>query len=407
MMKKGFSLFILISILSFSGMPVSACTTCIIASKATKDGRPLLLKNRDSDELQNKLMYFNDGTYPYIGLVNSNDSTGKEVWGGFNSTGFSIINSASYNIKKNDTTKLSDKEGVLMKAALKICATVADFEKLLGELPKPLGVEANFGVIDANGGAAYFETGNFSYVKYDVNDPAVAPDGYLIRTNYSCSGIEDKGAGYIRYTTARELFKDRNNKEKFEYSFLLNDVCRCLKHSLTKTDLSKDLPEDSSDTRYVWFQDYIPRPISSSAIIFQGVKNGEDPMLTTMWSVIGFPLTSVVVPVWITKNGSMPQVLVASQNGKAPLCEMSLKLKSRVLSDFQQRGDKYMDISKLMNKSGTGIRQKLSKIEKEIIKKGESNIMKWRNSKINDAGIESYYGWVDKYILESFKGLLE
>jgi hypothetical protein len=387
--------------------PIRACTTCIITGKATKDGRPLLLKNRDSDELQNKLMYFIDGTYPYIGLVNSNDSTGKEVWGGFNSTGFSIINSASYNIKKNDTTKLSDKEGVLMKAALKICATVADFEKLLGELPKPLGVEANFGVIDANGGAAYFETGNFSYVKYDVNDPAVAPDGYLIRTNYSCSGIEDKGAGYIRYTTARELFKDRNNKEKFEYSFLLNDVCRCLKHSLTKTDLSKDLPEDSSDTRYVWFQDYIPRPISSSAIIFQGVKNGEDPMLTTMWSVIGFPLTSVVVPVWITKNGSMPQVLVASQNGKAPLCEMSLKLKSRVLSDFQQRGDKYMDISKLMNKSGTGIRQKLSKIEKEIIKKGESNIMKWRNSKINDAGIESYYGWVDKYILESFKGLLE
>jgi hypothetical protein len=109
-------------------------------------------------------MYFIDGTYPYIGLVNSNDSTGKEVWGGFNSTGFSIINSASYNIKKNDTTKLSDKEGVLMKAALKICATVADFEKLLGELPKPLGVEANFGVIDANGGAAYFETGNFSYL---------------------------------------------------------------------------------------------------------------------------------------------------------------------------------------------------------------------------------------------------
>jgi len=406
-MKKSFVLFILISIMWFASAQVNACTTCIIAGKATKDGRPLLLKNRDSDELQNKLMYFNDGTFPYIGLVNSTDSIGKEVWGGFNTTGFAIINSASYNIKRNDTTKLSDREGELMKAALKSCSTVADFEKLLKELPKPLGVEANFGVIDASGGAAYFETGNYSYVKYDVNDPVVAPNGYLIRTNYSCSGIEDKGAGYIRYTTAQELFKERNNEEKFDYSFLLNGVCRSLKHSLTKTDLTKDLPENLSDTKYVWFQDYIPRPLSAAAIIFQGVKKGEDPMLSTMWSVIGFPLTSVVVPVWITKNGSMPQVLVASKNGNSPLCEMSLKLKARVLSDFQGRGDKYMDISKLMNKSGTGIRQKLSKIEKEIIRKGKDNIKARRNSKITDAGIEAYYSWVDKYIQESFKGLLE
>lgn len=391
----------------FTAVPAFACTTCIIAGKATKDGRPLLLKNRDSDELQNKLMYFSDGTYPYIGLVNSIDKVGKEVWGGFNNTGFSIINSASYNIKKNDTTKLSDREGELMKAALMSCSSVAEFEKLLKEMPKPLGVEANFGVIDATGGAAYFETGNFSYVKYDVNDPAVAPDGYLIRTNYSCSGIEDKGAGYIRYSTAEELFKDRNNKEKFDYSFLLNDVTRCLKHSLTKTDLTSNLPENLSDTRYVWFQDYIPRTLSAAAIIFQGIKKGEDPGLTTMWSVIGFPLTSVVVPVWITKNGSMPQILIASPNGNSPLCEMSLKLKSKVLSDFQGRGDKYMDISKLMNKSNTGIRQKLSIIEKEIIRIGESNVKTWRESKLNEASVESYYRWVDKYIQESFKGLLE
>jgi hypothetical protein len=284
---------------------------------------------------------------------------------------------------------------------------VADFENLLKVLPKPLGVEANFGVIDANGGAAYFETGNFSYVKYDVNDPDVAPDGYLIRTNYSCSGIEDKGAGYIRYNTAKDLFENRINKEKFDYSFLLNDVTRCLRHSLTKTDLTKDLPENSSDTKFVWFQDYIPRSLSAAAIIFQGIKRGEDPGLTTMWSVVGFPLTSVVVPVWITQNGSMPQMLVASLNGNAPLCDMSLKLKAGVLSDFQGRGDKYMDISKLMNKSKTGIRQKLDNIEKEIIRKGESNIRKWRNSKIDNVGVETYYRWVDKYIQESFKGLLE
>jgi len=72
------------------------CTTGIITGKHTVDGRPILFKHRDSDFEQNKLMYFNDGKYDYIGLVNSADTEGNEVWGGSNSTGFSIINSASF-----------------------------------------------------------------------------------------------------------------------------------------------------------------------------------------------------------------------------------------------------------------------------------------------------------------------
>jgi hypothetical protein len=76
---------------------------------------------------------------------------------------------------------------------------------MLETLPKPLGVEANFGVIDANGGAAYYETANYKFEKFDANDPTVAPDGYLIRTNYSFSGEENKGLGYIRYATAADL----------------------------------------------------------------------------------------------------------------------------------------------------------------------------------------------------------
>ena len=80
--------------------------------------------------------------------------------------GFGIMNSASYNLKLNDdTTKISDLEGMIMKMALERCATLEDFEKMLNDLPKPLGVEANFGVIDANGGAAYYETDNFKFIK--------------------------------------------------------------------------------------------------------------------------------------------------------------------------------------------------------------------------------------------------
>jgi hypothetical protein len=52
-----------------------------------------------------------------------------------------------------------------MKIALRQCGTVEDFETLLHNLPKPLGVEANFGVIDAYEGAALYETDNFTYLR--------------------------------------------------------------------------------------------------------------------------------------------------------------------------------------------------------------------------------------------------
>ena len=404
-MKNKAFFFILLFSAIFIYNSTYSCTTAIVSGKASKDGRPLLLKNRDSDEIQNKLMAFNDGLYQYIGLVNSKDKTGKEVWGGFNSAGFGIMNSASYNLKKNDTTKLADMEGVVMKLALQKCATLEDFEKLLRDLPKPLGVEANFGVIDANGGAAYYETDNFNFTKYDVNDPSVAPHGYLIRTNYSCSGLEDKGAGYIRYATADEVFRTKYKSEKLDYNFLFNDVARCLKHSLTNTDLTKNLPKNSDDSKYVWFQDYIPRTSTTSAIVVQGVKKGEDAQLTTMWSAVGFPLTSVIIPVWITKEGKLPSLLAADNNGKAPLCELSLKLKNVIFPPAQGRGEKYMDLSKLMNKSKTGIRQKLDKVESEIIKKGESRLAEWRKAKLNPAEVSDYYTWVDNYIKENYNNL--
>ena len=226
-MKKLIIALIIFLSISFS---INPCTTAVVSGKATDDGRPLLLKNRDADALQNRLVYFFDGKYKFIGLVNSEDKENKEVWCGFNSTGFGIMNSASYNLKMNDTTKISDLEGKIMKMALERCATLEDFEKMLNDLPKPFGVEANFGVIDANGGAAYYEVDNFKFIKYDANDPAVAPNGYLIRTNYSFAGEENKGYGYIRYETAKGLFQQHTKDGKISFEFLINDVPRCLVH---------------------------------------------------------------------------------------------------------------------------------------------------------------------------------
>ena len=129
-------------------------------------------------------MFFDDGKYKYIGLVNSEDVRGKQIWGGANSEGFSIMNSASYNVNINDTSSKKDLEGFFMKHALQKCATLQDFENLLDTLSKPMGLSAHFGVIDGKGGAAFYEVNNYNFIKFDANNSTQAPHGYIIRTNY-------------------------------------------------------------------------------------------------------------------------------------------------------------------------------------------------------------------------------
>lgn len=382
---------------------IQPCTTAVVSGKATDDGRPLLLKNRDADALQNKLVYFFDGKYRFIGLVNSEDKDNKDVWCGFNAAGFGIMNSASYNLKMNDTTTISDLEGRIMKMALETCATLEDFEKLLNDLPKPLGVEANFGVIDANGGAAYYETDNIKFIKYDVNDPVVAPNGYLIRTNFSIAGEDNKGYGYIRYSTASKLFENQTKGGKVSFEFLINDVPRCLVHSFTNTDLKKSLPESDKDNNYIFFRDYIPRHSSSAAIVVQGVIENESPSLTTMWTILGFPLTSVIVPVWLLEDGTMPSVLQADETGNAPLCNVALQLKDKVFSSQNDASENYLNLSALMNKENSGVRQKLIPVEEQVMEKAKNILSDFRKTGIKYSEAKEFYNWIDNDVYNEIK----
>lgn len=383
------------------------CTTAIISGKATVDGRPLLLKHRDADALQNRLVFFTDGKYKYIGLVNSHDSTNAEVWAGFNEAGFGIMNSASYNLRLKDTSKLKDLEGFLMKKALQVCASLEDFEKLLSELPKPLGVEANFGVIDAFGGAAYYETDNYTYKKFDVNDLETAPNGYLIRTNYSFAGEENQGAGYIRYHTASKLFSDKYEAGKFSFDFLLNDIPRCLTHSFTKENLFEQMPEKYDDTRYVYFRDYIPRYYSSAAVVIQGVMPDESPRLSTMWTILGFPLSSVAVPVWITDEGKLPLILQGNEKGIAPLCDLALKLKDKMFSTQKDARENYINLAAVVNKENTGILQKLVPVEDEVLLKAKKHINEWRGNGFRENEAKAFYNWIDDNLIKKIKSQFE
>ncbi|MFO7575740.1 MAG: hypothetical protein R6W67_11360 [Bacteroidales bacterium] len=404
-MKK-LSILLLAGIILHSSN-ASACTIAVISGRHTPDGRPILWKHRDTGTLNNKLVYFNEGKYPAIGLINSNDDSSKEVWIGFNSAGFAIMNSASYNLKAaDDTTSLADMEGVVMKAALMSCATVDEFEQFLKDYPKPIGIEANFGVIDASGGAAYFETNNFTWTKIDVNDKKVAPHGYIVRTNYSFTGEANAGMGYIRFETAEKLFYRASATNNLSIPYMLENMCLSLDNSYSGQRVQDFLHLNENQENFIYYQDCINRYSSAASVIVQGVKQGEPVEFTTMWAMVGFPLASVPVPVWLTPSGSLPEIVSADGSKNSDICDMALELKKVMVPSRRGSTRYYINTTKVFNAQGSGITQKLIPVHREVYRKTIETMELWRSAGRLDQGeADRFYGWSDEYVRKAYRDL--
>lgn len=378
-----------------------ACTSAVVSAKASADGRPLLWKNRDTDEPRNRIEAFKGEKYCFTALVNSPRVKGGEAWAGNNEAGFCIMNTASYNLKElDDTTKIADQEGKLMYRALSVCKNLSDFENLLDSLPKPLGVEANFGIIDAEGGAAFYEVNDFQWVKRDANDGETAPDGYMVVTNFSFTGREDEGMGYIRYDTASKLFEEHLiNATAFSPEWILSSCSRSFYNSLLDIDLRKQAPANG------WYpdSDFIPRSSTAAAVVFQGVRSGENPELTVMWTVLGYPPVSCAVPLFVDTD--LPVYMVSNRksmsedeidsNHRYPvsyLDEWALSRKAKVFSLKRNNGIEYLNFSVLYNKNGTGLMQESNAKEAKVFSVSLPLIDRWRMAgKVDKEELASLY----------------
>lgn len=348
--------YLFLAILALGGVvDVIGCTSAIVSGELTQDGRPILWKHRDTGQLDNKVERIaREGEIPYVALFNSVDTLCREAWIGMNERGFAIMNTASYNLK-NDTVSSMDHEGEVMSLALGCCRTVADFESLLKKMPKPLGVEANFGVIDAEGGAAYFETDNWSFRRYDVSDSG---EGYLIRTNYSKSGREMEGYGYVRESNAEKLLAPYVASKSVTPAVFTEVLSRSFYHSL----IGKDFAQDSAE--WVVDNDFIPRYSSSASVAIVGAAGKSHLKDMTMWTVLGYPPCGVVVPVTME---NVPEDLKAcGLGGNAPACDRANLLKKDVFSRLIDRGEKYLNIKALYRLDGNGISQQLTRISREV-----------------------------------------
>ena len=348
-----------------------ACTSAIVSGKLTANGRPLLWKNRDTNDLNNRVerIKAQNGLMEFVALFDSRDLQDTAAWMGFNEAGFAIMNTASYNLNGNDGVKNMDREGELMRYALERCKTVDDFESLLKTLPKPLGVEANFGVIDAAGNGAYFETGNYKYVKYDLAD---TEDGILVRTNYSYSGEKDKGMGYVR---------ERNEKALLAPHVAAQDITPAVfTEELSRTFYNAQLGKDYTRSGDTWIvdQDFIPRRISSASVVIEGILPGENPLLTTMWIALGYPPCAEVYAVWVGEDGVAPELTGTTADNHSVQCDKVNKRKEEVFPVVRGNGKQYLNLSKLYNNEGTGYCQKLALKNRQAYKRGYEEIARRR-----------------------------
>ena len=270
----------LMCLLPLGCVQVDACTSAIVGAARSASGATLLWKHRDTGAKANYVSRHaaTDSTLEYIALHNDTDTLGLEAWIGMNRAGFAVMNTATYNLAP-DTAVVKDREGFVMTLALQRCRTVGDFASLLDSLPRPMGVQANFGVIDASGSAAFFETCDTGYKRYDV-DPAQV----VVRTNYSHSGGRERRLGLTRELTANRCLQP---VERVSPRFIIDSISRPYIDPVTGRKVT--VPDSVMFSK----GEYIPRPISTASIVIEAVPSaGRDGSDYVMWTTLGFPPTA-------------------------------------------------------------------------------------------------------------------
>ena len=257
-------LIFLLHILPLAGY---ACTTAIVRAEASASGRPLLWKQRDTERKGNYIKHFKGEKYAFTGLVDEGKEA--EVWDGANEAGFIIANNLSYNLRPDSLKGKKMTAGIIMKAALGKCATVDEFEAMIVSMPQPRRVSANFAVVDAAGGAAYFEVWDYGYTRFDVPE-----EGISFRTNYSYSGKPKEGRGYGRHDmVSNRIALHGPTGYSPEWFF----------------SLGREIP--------------IARPTTTSCLVFEG---GES---VTIWAATGYTPCAYPLPIWVEAGDLLPECL--------------------------------------------------------------------------------------------------
>jgi hypothetical protein len=212
------------------------CTAVIVTGKAAKDGRAILMKNRDTSDTMNKPVYYppRDGKYGYI-MVN-------HVWMGINEKGLAVMNTQVSALAFGGSGL---DNGALNRWIIENCETVEEVCQALNDTSSPIGPGKRqggtcIGVIDRFGNGAFIEvSGIGAYARFIVdgfdsqaNHPRCYPgyaSGPIGRDKYALDILNAIYAekGYISWEdVAQNVSRYVRNKEKGTSSFSISgEVC--------------------------------------------------------------------------------------------------------------------------------------------------------------------------------------
>jgi hypothetical protein len=348
----------------------SLATTLGIASgQATADGRPLLWINLDGDDSQVSVAYFNGTRFHFLGIIPLDDTT--TVWVGVNNAGLALASSVSVGLEGDSTGQ----SGQFLKTALALCADVQEFQNLLNITnDRKRKVKAHFACFDKRGRAALFEVGNSTYTFFDVDDPVENNDHFLIRSNFSIAGTGNREDGVWRYHRAKKLFQRAIKSRILDYKYVLQYVARDLASEEIDPDpwLRGENPIPQA-AEFLDTQNSLDSYNTAACCVFQGVRENEDELLTTLWIILGNPVAGVAVPL-LCRTGAVPKQLVSTEAGIIKLAgENKDKLYKKVGSAH------YLNLKTYTGKK-VWSRNALLKMENDVFDIVDQKMLLWRRA---------------------------
>ena len=401
-MKKIF-LSILSVFLLAGAYDAYACSAIVISGKYTADGKPLILKTRDQGlkNFNTNIKFHQRGKYDFISMSPTPWVVAEKIrstGGGMNSQGLCMAALTS-NSFPTDTLKVKGRSSASIQLyALANCKSIAEFDEYLASIPQPLAVRFNLCVTDAFGGAAIYEFGKNTWVKYDVNDPKDAPDGWRCCTNFAFSGDDPSKTGVDRYEDCVEIMKAvRKNKDgKYELTpdFLMDQCGRSF------INVRDGINDSNITARSVIDKGLISYWRSSNLIVFQGVPQNTDPKFGVMWTALGHPRCSPLIPLIPSLGNTIPSYIDNPPAREAEIFSLVMRISDNYLYHCNDQGSKNRELD--VN-NAKALRKCASAAEKGINALFLPLHAKWEKGKLSDENFkEEYLKQLDEYF-EIFK----
>jgi hypothetical protein len=187
----------------------------------------------------------------------------------------------------------------------------------------------------------------------------------------------------------------------------LNLFSRQYRHEVLDIDF-----DASNAPAFTVDQDFIPRRITSAVVYFEGVKAGDNPLHTIMWTALGYPACAVAIPLLVNAE-HLPAYMLArdgqAKEGKglhAELCDLSMQIKNEWAFPLHiSNGNKYVSTQNIL-RGATGKPALLTctqEVEQLIGQRFLPLYQEWIKGAISDQYFWSAYDqmaldWRDSYV---------